>query len=182
MKNKILFLFLFILLCFSVSVKASPAVSFTATSVESKTVLAPSMNTDVDEYKWSIIGKRDGYNLETGWIPYADRANHITVLETGTYFVTITGRNTDTDETTSFTNQVKVTVHEDYVKPEDTKVEEESIGSRIINALPEPLKTFFSERNSLELGFIVICFLLVIAFVTRRKKIEKFLELERYEK
>lgn len=157
----------------------NPRVSFTATSTESKTVLRPTMNSDVTEYKWSITGKRDAYNLETGWIPYADKANHISRLETGTYFITITGRNTDTGLTHSFTNEVKVTVTEEYVKPKK-EVEEVEIGSRIINSLPEPFKSFFKERSGFELALILLASILILAFITRRKKIKKFIKLERH--
>jgi len=178
MKLKIFTILLLIFTTFFTTfAEADPNVSFTATSVENKTVLRPNINSDVTHYKWSIIGKGDAYNLETGWIPYVDRSDHISMLESGTYFVTITGRNANTGLSDEFTNEVKVSVKEDYVKPSEEE-KKGDIGSLIINSLPEPLKTFFSERNEVELGVIVLGSILLLAIATRRKKTKKYIQLE----
>lgn len=177
--KKIIFLVITILLFASFTVSADPQVSFTATSVENKTVFSPNLNADVTHYKWSIIGKRDAYDYETGWIAYADRGDHISILDSGSYFVTIEGRNINTGLTSRFTNEVKVSVDEEYVEPIEEEIEED-IGSLIIHNLPEPLKTFFLRRSPFELLLIVLASLLILAVITRRKKINVYVKLERF--
>lgn len=180
MKNTIVVVLTFLLLIpLCMVVCANPQVSFTSISIENKTVLKPTLNCDVTHYKWSIIGKRDAYNLETGWIPYCDRGNHISMLESGTYLVTLTGRNTNTGLSDTFTNQIKVRVTEDYVEPEPLSQDTGDIGSRIINSLPQPLKTFLQQRSQLELLLIVIAILLFLGFLTRRKKLRRIIKVEK---
>ena len=180
MKLEIIFVMILVFTTFftTFTVDANPSVSFTTTSTENKTVLSPNLNSDVTHYKWTIIGKKGGYNSETEWIPYADRGNHISMLGTGDYFITITGRNADTELVAKFTNRVKVTVKEDYVRP-SKEIIEEDIGSRIINSLPEPFRTFLSERSGVELLFIILLPLLFLGIITRRKKAKKYIKLER---
>jgi len=181
MRLKIILIIFTIFLFFNISITvcADPVVSFTSSSRESKTILTPTINADVTDYRWSVIGRRDSFDLETGWIPRSDVGDHVSILDDGSYFVTITGRNTDTDLTSSFTNKVTVTVHEDYVEPPV----EVAVGvgySRIINSLPEPLKSFLKERSGFELLLIVFGSLMVLGVVTRRKKIKKYISLETY--
>jgi len=178
---KYVFLLLSILLllgCSSVAL-AAPEVSFTYSVYRGKVTLSPVVNSDVTEYRWSFIGKRNEVEFETEWIPRSDAVDHVTILEKDTYFITITGRNTDTDQTDTFTNQVYVYVKEDS---ESTKepVEEESIGSRIIQSLPEPLRSFMEQRTEGELLLMILAGILLIGVVTRRKKIKKYVQLERY--
>lgn len=178
--KRIIYLMIIIIPFFiSFTVNANPSVSFTVTSIENKTVLTPNINSEVSHYKWSITGKKDAYNSETDWIPYADRADHISILEPGIYFVTITGRNTTTELSSKFTNQIKVNVEEEYVEPSKEALAEESIGSRIINNMPEPLRSFFQGRSDFELLLIILVTLLLIGIATRRKKVNKYIKLER---
>lgn len=170
---------LFILFSISVNVKADPQVKYTWTSVEHKTVLIPTLNNEVDEYKWIILGKRNSYSSETEWIDYEDRRNHISMLETGTYFITLTGRNTTNGLTSSFTNAVKVSVKEKYIEPSEEE-EEIEIGSMIINNLPEPLKSFFKNRSQGEIMLIILGLFLLMFLITKRKKVNKYIKLERF--
>ncbi len=179
MKLRCLFIIILVFTTFfTTHVGAVPGVSFTATSTGLKTVLTPSLSSDVTHYKWSIIGKGDAYDSETGWIARADSGEHISMLDNGGYFITITGKDSS-GATRSFTNEVRVSVKADYVKPEEEVVEED-IGSLIINSLPEPLKSFFKARSSFELLLIVLVSILILAYVTKRKKVEKYIKLERY--
>jgi len=174
----ILLIILLLVGCSSVA-SAAPQVSFTYTVYRGKVTLSPVINSDVTEYKWSFIGKRSEVEFETEWITRADLVDHVTILEKDIYFITITGRNTDTDQTDTFTNQVRVYVKEDSEAAEEP-VEEEDIGSRIIQSLPEPLRSFMQKRTPGELFVMILAGLLFIGFVSRRKKIKKYVQLERY--
>lgn len=181
MRLRIVFVMLIFCLCLVTLAGADPKVSFTFKSGESRTVLSPVINGEVSDYKWTIVGKNNNYYSDTGWIPYTNVGDHTSILDRGTYFVTIAGRNITTGQTDEFTNEVIVRVKSEYVKQSQEQQVTENIGSRIINSLPEPLKSFFLQRSGLEMALIIFGFLLLIAIVTRRKKVKKYVELKRYE-
>lgn len=177
--KKIFILFLSFFIFTSIVVDASPQVSFTSSSYNNRITLRPSLNSDVTHYKWTIEMKGGRYNSETGWIASDDINNHIVFIENGHYFVTIHGKNTQTNEKTSFTNKIVVSAEEDYIEPE-SETAEQPIISRLIRSIPEPIRTFLLERNSFELWLIVIGILSGIFLITRKEKKKKYVILERY--
>lgn len=179
MRKTFLLLIILAVFLFANIAYASPSVSYTSSSYNGKVTLIPTINSDVTDYKWEMIKKGGGYESETQWITSGDITNHVSYLDSGHYFVTMKGRNTTTDEEVSFTNKVVATVRESYVRPEEPVIEED-IGSRIINSLPEPLKSFLLRRNSFELGLIIIGSLLGMLLISRRERVKKYVLLERY--
>ncbi len=177
MKKSFFIISLFFISLIAVAAEAAPIVSFTWSSVESKTVLSPNINNDVTHYHWIIQDKNGDNNSETSWVEAEDLHDHITYLEQGTYFVKIIGKNSSSGETNQFTDQVKVSVTQEYIEPEEQTPEEEQ-GSKILKSLPEPLKSFFMERNQMELLLFLFLVLLILAYVSRRKKKKVFIEVK----
>ena len=182
MKIKILTLIIVICMCSTTLVMASPTVSFTYLSVENKTVLTPVINSEVDEYRWTIYNKNNSYNSNTEWIPRENAREHVSILHNGKYFVTIEGRNNTSGDTRSFTNEIKVRVRNETIEEEEpAQGVLEDIGSRIVNMFPEPIRSFLIQIGAFGIAVIIFGFLFVLAIVTRKKKVKEYVELKKYE-
>jgi len=175
------FLLFFIVLFFYVFiVGAVPMVSFTMDSNEGVRIFSPILNADVSHYRWDIHGGGDSYDFHTDWIPAVDVHDHVSVLERGTYYITLEGKNVTSGLTCQFTNELTV-YHGEGVVVSDEEEVVEGVGSRIINGLPEPLRSFMLDRSEFELFLMVFGFLFLLAIVSRRRKVNKYLKLERYD-
>ena len=182
MKRQTKFTLIFVLLLTAIcilNITAHASVSFTYNSRESKTIIIPNINSDVTHYRFVIMGTKTRYDSSTSWISFDDVHNHISMLDADNYIVTIIGRNTTSGLTSKFTNTVVVTVTEEYVEPEEEVILED-IGSKIINAMPEPFKSWFKARSGFELFILVLSSLVILFIVTRRKKKETHVILERF--
>ena len=156
-------------------VRADPNVSFTSTSVRNKVVLYPNL-VDITHYRWLIESNKT--RSVTGWIDYADRSKHISILDSGTYTVTLIGRNINSGLNDKFSSEVKVSVKVD--EEETTTTPKADEGSNIIKFLPEPIKSFLKSRSDLELFLLIVVPLLLVVFLTRKKQKKIFFKVEVY--
>jgi len=180
MRARILLVMLILMSSSIMLVEASPKVLFTFTSVESKTVLHPVINSEVSDYKWTITGKDKNYYSETEWIPHTFTGDHTSILDSGTYLIVMTGRNVTTGETNDFSVEMGVSVKNNTVTLTQKQSAVVAFESHIINSLPEPLKSFFLKLSGFEIGLVILGFLLLMAIATRRKKVKKYMELTKW--
>jgi len=176
--RKSFLLLLLTLFIFTTLADASPQISFTSSSRNGKVILTPTVNNDVTHYKWETVMKGGGYESETEWINSVNLVDHISYLDSGHYFITLKGKNISSNEETSFTNTVVVSVDEDAVSTDEEAIKESGF-SLIISNLPEPLRSYLQDRNDVELSLIVASCLFVLFLVSRRKKKKKFVLLEK---
>lgn len=182
--KKIFYLFpLLVLLSCMVVVSAVPTVSFTYTLQNNKINLHPQFNDETTHIQWTLIRKSDNQYSETRWIPQDDIRDHIKILEQGDYFITLTGKNTTTGVTRSFTRSVKVNIRgSTTIEPNAEEEDVIDAGSRIINNLPEPLRGFFKARTTMELAAFLFLIIVIAALLIRRKKTRTYVHLESIKK